>query len=238
MARETLSTTTVPPVIETRKVKKTYETGGETVHALRGVDFRVQRGDFVAIRGPSGSGKSTLLNVLSCIDRPTDGEIWIQGVKANDLPERQLANLRLNDLGLVFQAFNLIPVLSAYENIEYPLLLQRVDPRNRRRRVQQWLDAVGLADLAGRRPQQMSGGQQQRVALARALVTEAALVLADEPTGNLDSKTTERILEIMRELNQEQGVSLLVVTHDPEVSAFATRHVDLRDGQLMERGTA
>jgi putative ABC transport system ATP-binding protein len=224
-----------PPVLETRGVTKTYETGGETIHALRGVDFQVCEEDFIAIRGPSGSGKSTLLNVLSCIDRPSNGEVWVQGRRASDLSERALARLRLNSLGLVFQAFNLIPVLSAYENIEYPLLLQRVAAAERRRRVREWLDAVGLSDLARRRPPQMSGGQQQRVALARALVTEADVVLADEPTGNLDTETTERVLRVIERLNREHSVSFVVVTHDPEVSQFATRSVDLRDGQLIER---
>ncbi len=224
-----------PPVLETRDVRKTYETGGETIHALRGIDFRVHQADFVAIRGPSGSGKSTLLNVLSCIDQPTHGDVWIGGDKASTLNERTLAKLRLEKLGLVFQAFNLIPVLSAYENIEYPLLLQRITPKERQRRVGEWLELVGLSELAKRRPQQMSGGQQQRVALARALVTEAAIVLADEPTGNLDAETTDRVLRIIQELNTERRVSFLVVTHDPEVSAFATRVVDLRDGLLSEQ---
>jgi len=198
------------------------------------VNFTAMQGDFVVINGPSGSGKTTFLNLISAIDRPTQGEVLIQGVSTNTLSERQLAQLRKDKIGLIFQSFNLIPVLSAAENAEYPLLLQRLPKTERAQRVQAILSEVGLADLGKRRPNELSGGQRQRIAIARALITRPKLVLADEPTANLDSETGAQVMDLMRRLNEEHCVVLLVVTHDPEVARYARRQVRIRDGRLME----
>ncbi len=224
------------PVVEARDLVKHYRTGGEVVEALRGVDFRAEQGDFIVIHGPSGSGKTTFLNMIGCIDRPTSGEVLLYGQRTSELSEGRLARLRRDKIGLVFQTFNLIPVLSAFENVEYPLLLQRVPRAERHRRVRDLLQAVGLSREAKRRPGRLSGGQSQRVALARALVTETKLVLADEPTGNLDSGSTQRIMEVMKSLNKERQVAFIVVSHDPLVGEYAKRTVSIRDGQLLDGG--
>ena len=222
------------PFLEARSLTKTYQVGGSTVHALRSVDFTAMQGDFVVINGPSGSGKTTFLNLISAIDRPSEGEVLIQGISTNDLSERQLAQLRKENIGLIFQTFNLIPVLSAAENAEYPLLLQKVSKAERVKRVRSILAEVGLADLGKRRPNELSGGQRQRIAIARALITQPKLVLADEPTANLDSETGARVMDLMRKLNDEHCVVLLVVTHDQEVTQYARRQIRIRDGRLME----
>jgi len=220
--------------LETRQLSKTYRLGTEDVHALCGVDFTVQQGDFVVVNGPSGSGKTTFLNLLSVIDRPTEGEVLIEGEPTSGKSERQLSMLRRSTIGLVFQTFNLVPVLSAAENIEYPLLLQQLPKEERRSRVAAMLEEVGLSEMAGRRPNELSGGQRQRVAVARALVSGPRIVLADEPTANLDSETGGRVMELLRRLNEEHCVTFVVVTHDPAVSAYAQRKIRILDGKLSE----
>jgi len=223
-------------ILKTDNLTKVYEAGQEKVQALRGVNFLAEPGDFVVINGPSGSGKTTFLNLTACIDKPTEGEVWVDGVSTTSLAESGLADLRRDKIGLVFQSFNLVPVLSAFENVEYPLLLQGVARDERRKRVSRLLEEVELTKEARRRPDQMSGGQKQRVALARALVNEPKLVLADEPTGNLDTKTSERVMGIMKRLNAEHDVTFVVVTHDQLVNDYATRSVRIRDGELSEEG--
>jgi putative ABC transport system ATP-binding protein len=223
-------------ILQTKDLTKVYRVGKEEVPALRGVNFELDVGDFVVINGPSGSGKTTFLNLIACIDKPTSGEVFIEGQPTSQLSEGQLAELRKRKIGLVFQTFNLIPVLSAFENVEYPLLLLGIGRAERRRRVMALLEEVGLKDLANRRPDELSGGQRQRVAIARALVTNPKLVLADEPTANLDSETGKQVMAIMRRLNEEHHVAFLVVTHDPVVTQYAQRTVKIRDGQLFDGG--
>jgi putative ABC transport system ATP-binding protein len=220
-------------MLVTENLVKDYHVGQETVHALRNVDFETNAGDFTVINGPSGSGKSTFLNLIACIDRPTSGEVYIEGEATSKLSESQLAELRKRKIGLVFQTFNLIPVLTAYENVEYPLLLLGMKRAERKERVMKLLDQVDIQNLAKRRPDEISGGQRQRVAIARALVTEPKIVLADEPTANLDSETGKKVMSIMRRLNEEHRVAFLVVTHDPVVTDYAKRTINIRDGQLI-----
>jgi len=221
-------------VLETKKLAKVYEVGQEKVHALRGVDFQANEGDFIVINGPSGSGKTTFLNMISCIDDPTSGEIWIEGQNTTGLSQKELSNIRRDKIGLMFQSFNLIPVLTAFENIEYPLLLKGIPKEERREKVMGLIKEVDLEKEAHRVPDQLSGGQKQRIALARTLVNDPKIVLADEPTGNLDTKTSERVMEMIRNLNQNHNVTFLVVTHDQMVNDYATRLVHIRDGQLTE----
>lgn len=221
-------------MLETHELTKDYQVGQETIHALRGADFVAHAGEFVVINGPSGSGKSTLLNLVACIDRPTSGEVFIDGQQTTQLSDYELTELRKTKIGLLFQTFNLIPVLNVYENAEYPLLLLGVDKAERRRRVMSLLEEVGIDDLAKRRPDEISGGQRQRVAIARALVADPKLVLADEPTASLDSKTGNQVMEIMTRTKTEHQAAFVVVTHDPMVSEFAERVVSIRDGQLSE----
>ena len=221
-------------IVEPQALTKTYLAGQEAVHALQGVDFQADRGDFVVINGPSGSGKTTFLNMLACIDVPSAGDVVIEGQPISQLSSSSLADLRRDKIGLVFQAFNLIPVLSTFENVEYPMLLKGVPREQRRAKVMRLLEEVDLVKEAKRRPDQLSGGQKQRVALARALVNDPVLFLADEPTGNLDSKNGERVMEMMQRLNQERKVTFLVVTHDPRVNDYASRVVNIRDGVLRE----
>ncbi len=225
------------PFLEAQSLTKTYRVGGSTVHALRDVDFTAAQGDFVVINGPSGSGKTTFLNLISAIDRPTEGDVLIEGASTAALSERQLAQLRKDKIGLIFQTFNLIPVLTAAENAEYPLLLQKLSRAERSDRVQSILAEVGLEDLARRRPNELSGGQRQRIAIARALITQPKLVLADEPTANLDSETGAQVMALMRTLNEEHCVVFIVVTHDPAVAGYARRRIRIHDGHLMEGGT-
>ena len=222
-------------LLETRQLTKLYAVGQEEIQALREVDFQAKAGDFVVINGPSGSGKSTFLNLIALIDQPTSGEVFLEGQPMSRLGSNELADLRRDKVGLMFQAFNLIPVLSAFENVEYPLLLKGVPARQRRERVLELLASVGLEQEAGRRPDQLSGGQKQRIALARTLANRPKIILADEPTGNLDSKTGETVMELMRTLNQEQQVTFIVVTHDPRVNPYASRVVHIRDGALSEQ---
>jgi putative ABC transport system ATP-binding protein len=207
---------------------------GETyVEALRGVNLTLSRGEFVALVGPSGSGKSTALNLIGGLDRPTSGQVWIDGTELSASDEQTLTRHRREHVGFVFQTFNLLPRLTAEENVALPLMFSGVPEDERRQRARSLLGRVGLGQRTTHRPTQLSGGEQQRVAIARALVGQPALVLADEPTGNLDSVTGRGIMELLRELNGERGLTLLVVSHDPEVAAFADRVVRLRDGQVV-----
>ena len=222
----------MPNVVTCRGLGRTFETDAVPVHALRGVDFDLAEGEWVSLAGPSGSGKSTLLHLIGGLDRPTRGDVAVDGVDLATLSNAALSDLRLRKIGFVFQAYNLVPVLSAVENVEFILQLQGVGRGERRRRALRSLDALGLADAAGRRPGELSGGQQQRVAIARAIVTEPVLLLADEPTANLDTGTTEELLDVLRDLNQQHGVTILTATHDPTVMGYTTRRVHLRDGGI------
>jgi len=219
-------------IVETKDLKKDYTTNGLTMHALAGISLQFDAGEFTAIAGPSGSGKSTLLHLIGCLDVPTGGEIRIEGVDVGTLSRKELALLRRHRIGFIFQAYNLIPVLTALENVSLPLTLLGVPRKEAIQRSKEALAAVGLGDLWNRRPKEMSGGQQQRVAIARALVKKPSLVLADEPTANLDSRTGSEILELMRELNQSQGTTFLFSTHDRMVMEYARRLIYLRDGRV------
>lgn len=218
--------------VELKDVKKTYRTGPIEVPALRGISLRVAPGDFLAIAGPSGSGKTTLLNIIGGLDRADTGEVLVEGKNLQLLSSGELARLRLQRLGFVFQAYNLLPVLTALENAEFTLLLQGVPVEQRKERVQKLFAEIGLADLEHRRPGELSGGQQQRVAVARAMVTEPVLILADEPTANLDSVTATALLEVMEQLNRTHGTTFVYATHDPEVMERARRLIHLHDGQI------
>ena len=220
-------------VVECRGVNRIYEEEAVPVHALRGVDFELESGEWVSLAGPSGSGKSTLLHVIGGLDRPTGGTVVVDDTDLNDLSEAELSDLRLHRIGFVFQAGNLIPVLSALENVEFILELQGVPAAERRDRAGAALESLGLAELAGRRPGKMSGGQQQRVAIARAIVADPVLLLADEPSANLDTATTGELLDLLRRLNRERGVTIVTATHDPMVMGYATRQVNLRDGAVI-----
>jgi len=219
-------------IVELRQVTRIFRQGGAEVAALRGVTLRVLAGEFTALCGPSGSGKTTTLNLIGALDKPTSGLVLLEGHDLTTLSRRALARLRRDRIGFVFQSYNLIPVLTAYENAEIVLALQGVEAAVRRRRVLELLDAVGLAGLESRRPDELSGGQQQRVAIARAIAANPAVVLADEPTANVDSETSEMLLAIMQRLNRERGVTFIFSTHDPRVMQHARRIVHLVDGAV------
>jgi putative ABC transport system ATP-binding protein len=225
-------------VIELQEVTRVYRIGEVETRALRGVTMTVEEGEFTAIVGPSGSGKTTLLQLLGCLDRPTSGTVRVKGRDVTQLNANQRADLRKGTIGFVFQFFALIPGLTAYENVELPLLLMGKSGKERKERVTELLAAVGLSDRAHHRPDQMSGGEQQRVAVARALATHPVLVLADEPTANLDTENGRQVMEIMQRLNAETGTTFLFATHDPRVIPFARRVVTLRDGQVSENSKA
>lgn len=227
-------TKTSAPAVRTEGVWKIYPQEPKPVEAVRGLDLEVAPGDFVAMAGPSGSGKTTVLNLLGGLTRPTRGQIWIGGRDTTAMGSRDLARLRLEHIGFVFQAYNLLPVLSALENAEFTLLLRGVAPEERHRRVRALFAEMGLEGLEDRRPGKLSGGQQQRVAVARAVVGEPALVLADEPTANLDSTTSAALLDIMEHLNQEHGVTFVFSTHDPRVMERARRLIRLVDGAIED----
>jgi putative ABC transport system ATP-binding protein len=220
------------PVVEVRDVKKTYTLGKTQINALKGVSFTVEPGDFLSIVGPSGCGKTTLLNIIGTIDEPTEGEVRVDGEPLAGLSDNAEADLRLARMGFIFQAFNLIPVLNIIENVEFPLILAGVKPRDRRRRALELIEAVGLSEYATHKPDELSGGQRQRVAIARAVVNEPEVVIADEPTANLDSETGGMILALMQRLNVEQQVSFIFSTHDPDIMRFAKRIIRLKDGLI------
>jgi len=219
-------------VVRTVGLARRYKMGGGFVDALRGVDLTIARGEFVALVGPSGSGKSTVLNLIGGLDRPTSGQVWINGTELSASDERTLTRHRRQHVGFVFQSFNLLPRLTAEENVALPLMFSGVPEKERRARARALLERVGLGPRLTHRPTQLSSGEQQRVAIARALVGQPALLLADEPTGNLDTVAGAELMALLKELNQEWRLTLLVVTHDPEVAAFADRIVKLRDGQV------
>ncbi|WP_409529410.1 ATP-binding cassette domain-containing protein [Thiobacillus sp.] len=222
-------------IVLAENVSKQYALGNQMVTALQAISLSVARGEFMALAGPSGSGKSTLLNLIGCIDTPSAGRVSIEGHDVSGKSPDELADLRLNTLGFVFQTFNLLPVLSAWENVEYPLLQKRdVDKHERRKRIEHYLEVVGLARHAHHRPNELSGGQRQRVAIARALATHPRIVLADEPTANLDHKTGEDILRLMKQLNQEEGTTFIFSTHDARVMEMADRVIELADGRITE----
>jgi putative ABC transport system ATP-binding protein len=220
-------------VILTHKLTREYDIGGEVVRALRGVDIQIRKNEFVAIMGPSGSGKSTLMNLIGCLDTPTAGEYWLNSQKVSDLSDDDLAHIRNKEIGFVFQTFNLLPRANALHNVELPLIYAGLAAKERRERAAQALEHVGLADRVEHRPNELSGGQRQRVAIARALVNEPSILLADEPTGNLDSATGEDIMRLFKELHNS-GQTIIVVTHEPDIAAHAHRQILLRDG-LIER---
>jgi putative ABC transport system ATP-binding protein len=223
-----------PPLISTRDLTKTYTVGDVAVRALRGVSLEVTSGEFVALTGPSGSGKSTFMHLLGCLDRPTNGRYWLNGRDVAGLSNHQLARIRNREIGFVFQGFNLLPRTSALENVELPLLYASgVSALRRRERARAALDAVGLGTLLRNYPNQMSGGQQQRVAIARALVNDPTLLLADEPTGNLDSRTSIEVMEIFQRLNAERGLTIVLVTHEHDIAEYATRIVSFLDGRVQ-----
>jgi putative ABC transport system ATP-binding protein len=220
------------PVIEIHGVKKVYKTGSNEVAALKGVDLTVRQGELVAIMGSSGSGKSTLMNILGCLDVPTEGGYALDGIRVEGLSKNELADIRNQKLGFVFQGFNLLARTSALDNVELPLLYDRTGTKkNPTELAKRALERVGLGDRLDHQPSELSGGQQQRVAIARALVTEPRLLLADEPTGNLDSRTSVEVMALFQELNA-QGITILIVTHEPDVAQYATRIVEVRDGRI------
>ncbi|HOY58015.1 MAG TPA: ABC transporter ATP-binding protein [Verrucomicrobiota bacterium] len=222
------------PIVCIRDLSKVYEQGEIQVTALDRVSLDIAAGEFLTLMGPSGSGKSTLLHIIAGIDRPTGGSCHVQGIDVTQLNETELAAWRNHNVGFVFQTFNLIPVLTAFENVELPLLLTRLGSRERRRQVDIALELVGLADRRRHLPRQLSGGQEQRVAIARALVTDPSLVVADEPTGNLDSHSAQEVLEILQALSRTAGKTVLLVTHDPKAAAYGSRSVHLEKGVLVE----
>jgi putative ABC transport system ATP-binding protein len=220
------------PVLQADDLKKQYQLGSNRVDALAGVDFLVEKGEFVAIMGPSGSGKSTLLHMIGGLDQPSGGEVLLAGTRLSQMNDKKVTLLRRRNIGFVFQFFNLLPTLSAEENITLPLLIDGKNLRAYQPRINSLLQLTGLSDRRGHKPEQLSGGEQQRVALARALITEPAILLADEPTGNLDSKTGTAIMELLRQSCDQLEQSIVVVTHDPRAAAYADRVVFLRDGRL------
>ncbi|WP_416908377.1 MAG: ABC transporter ATP-binding protein [Polymorphobacter sp.] len=223
------------PIVSLQDLKKTYQLGDNTVHALRGVSLDIEEGEFVAIIGPSGSGKSTMMHILGCLDRPTEGKYLLNGTDVSKLSRDELADIRNRQIGFVFQGFNLLARTTALENVEVPLLYSRpvIPPAERAARARVALEAIGLGQRTDHHPNQLSGGQQQRVAIARALVKEPALILADEPTGNLDSATSIEVMRLLQELRERRGITIVLITHEAEIAAYATRIVSVRDGRIL-----
>jgi putative ABC transport system ATP-binding protein len=219
-------------LISLNNLSKIYPAGNQQIAAVQDLSLEIQPGEFAVLAGPSGSGKTTVLNMIGALDKPTSGEIRVDGCDFSRMTARQLADFRLKRIGFIFQSYNLIPVLTAAENAEFTLLLQEVPPRERRRKIKDIFDQLGIGGLEERRPNDLSGGQQQRVAIARAIAAAPAVILADEPTANLDSHTAEELLSLMRRLNREQGTTFLFSSHDPLVIAYADRVISLRDGRL------
>jgi putative ABC transport system ATP-binding protein len=224
----------VTNVVSCQQLCRQFRQGGQTINGLDHVDLNVSAGEFICLTGPSGSGKTTLLNAIGGLDRPDSGTLTVAGIRLNDLDQSALADLRLAKIGFVFQSYNLIPVLTAQENIEFILLMQGVGASERHRLATQLLQEVGLSGLGSRRPNELSGGQQQRVAVARAIVSKPTLVLADEPTANLDSHTAEQLMGLFTELNQRHGTTFVVASHDPNVQHFARRLIRMLDGKIIE----
>ncbi|MCR4406771.1 MAG: ABC transporter ATP-binding protein [Anaerolineae bacterium] len=221
------------PVIAIENITKVYRLGEVEVHALRGVSLLVHEGEIMSIMGPSGSGKSTMLNMIGCLDRPTSGRYFLAGVDVGHLNDNQLAHIRNKRIGFVFQTFNLLPRTTALQNVELPLIYAGVKGSERKKRARAALEAVGLGDRLNHRPNELSGGERQRVAIARALVADPTIILADEPTGNLDSKSGAEVMAILQRLNRERGITVVFVTHDPEIAAHTQRIVRLHDGLIV-----
>lgn len=222
----------LPVTIRLEDIHKIYDLGEVKVPALRGVSLKVEKGEFVAVMGASGSGKSTLMNILGCLDRPTRGKYILDGIDVSSLSKIELAHIRNKKIGFVFQQFNLLPRTSALENVELPTIYAGITPQERSQWAKASLERVGLADRSGHFPSQLSGGQQQRVAIARALVNHPAILLADEPTGNLDSRTSVEIMEILQQLNEDEGLTIVIVTHEPDIALYAKRALQFKDGRM------
>ena len=225
-------------IIELKDLVKTYHVGETEVRALRGVTYAVGEGDFLAIMGPSGSGKSSLMNILGCLDRPTSGRYFLDSVEVSTLDKNQLARIRNQKIGFVFQSFNLLSRTTALENVELPLFYSSTDGGDMTERALAALAAVGLKDRAHHKTNQLSGGEQQRVAIARALLNNPSLILADEPTGNLDSKTSSEVMNIFKSLNEDKGITIVMVTHEPDIAAWASKRIYLKDGQIVREETS
>ena len=222
------------PLVELKDIHKSFKLGSESIEILHGIDLTVDRGEFVAMMGPSGSGKSTTMNILGCLDKPTSGQYFLDGKDVSKLNRDQLAAIRNSTIGFVFQGFNLLQRTSALENVELPMLYAGIGAKERHRRAKEALVRMGLEERLNHEPSQLSGGQQQRVAIARGIVNQAPILMADEPTGNLDSKTSDEIMRLFQKLNDEEGITIILVTHEPDVAAFAKRQLLFRDGLILE----
>ena len=222
------------PLVELKDIHKSFKLGNESIEILHGIDLIVEKGEFVAMMGPSGSGKSTTMNILGCLDKPTSGQYFLDGKDVSKLNRDQLAAIRNSTIGFVFQGFNLLQRTSALENVELPMLYAGIGARERHRRAKEALERMGLGERLNHEPSQLSGGQQQRVAIARGIVNKAPILMADEPTGNLDSKTSDEIMRLFQRLNEDEGITIILVTHEPDVAAFAKRQLLFRDGLILE----